>query len=350
MLGLESIDVNYGLQTFDSSIRCRDGDLRIAWHLCDTSAARCEDDRFLSLPVWRNCDGYLLSLFGAFPSDSEAGFLSGARHRISDAWQLGILFRRYFTNRGIRRDNRAPGATLHRIGSRRVFIPRTTRPHEGTFVPGRAFRVNPCHRRQMEYDRYWLPFGSRIYGAGSDFLCGVVLVGKGLQSVKPEIVTFVQCAVGVLTLPIIDPSILHTSIELRQWGWLFGLGVIHTSLVYALIYHALPKLKSSAIAILAFIYPASGIFFDFVVNGKLLSPVQFLGFVIIVLSSVGITQGWELPRFSAARVKLWSSATGTHEDGGVPLPNSIFCEKAWRRKERNIGRIQNGEVNHRADI
>jgi drug/metabolite transporter (DMT)-like permease len=92
-------------------------------------------------------------------------------------------------------------------------------------------------------------------------------------------------------VPIFDPSILHTSIELRQLGWLSGLGVIHTALVYALIYHALPELKSSTITVLTFIYPASAIFFDFVVNGRLISPVQFLGFVIILLSSVGITQG-----------------------------------------------------------
>jgi drug/metabolite transporter (DMT)-like permease len=140
---------------------------------------------------------------------------------------------------------------------------------------------------------------------------GVVLVGKGLQSVKPEIVTFIQCAVGVLTVPMIDPSILHTSIELRQLGWLSGLGVIHTALVYAMIYHALPELKSSTIAILTFIYPASAIFFDFVVNGRLVSPVQFLGLVIILLSSVGITQGWKLPRISSARVKLCPSVTVT---------------------------------------
>jgi hypothetical protein len=30
---------------------------------------------------------------------------------------------------------------------------------------------------------------------GATFCAGVVLVGKGLKSVKPEIVTFVQCAV-----------------------------------------------------------------------------------------------------------------------------------------------------------
>src|SRR6201982_174216 len=120
---------------------------------------------------------------------------------------------------------------------------------------------------------------------GATLYAGVVLVGKGLKSVKPEIVTFIQCAVGVLTLPFVDPAVLHTSIELRQWGWLSGLGVIHTALVYALIYRALPNLKSSTIAILTFIYPTSAIFFDFVVNGRLVSPIQFLGFVLIVLAS-----------------------------------------------------------------
>jgi drug/metabolite transporter (DMT)-like permease len=142
------------------------------------------------------------------------------------------------------------------------------------------------------------------------FYAGVVLVSKGLKSVKPEIVTFIQCAVGAITLPFVAPSILHTSIELRQWGWLSGLGVIHTALVYALIYHALPKLKPSTIAILTLIYPASAIFFDFAVNGKLLSPVQFLGLVIIALSSVGITRGWELPRFSAALVRTLEFGDG----------------------------------------
>ena len=112
----------------------------------------------------------------------------------------------------------------------------------------------------MEYDRSSLPFGSRFHLVAAALYAGVVLVGKGLQSVKPEIVTFIQCAVGILTLPIIDSAILHTSIELRQWGWLSGLGVVHTALVYALIYHALPELKSSTIAILTFIYPASAIF------------------------------------------------------------------------------------------
>jgi drug/metabolite transporter (DMT)-like permease len=296
MLDLESMDVNYGIQTFDSSIRCRDGDLRIAWYFCDASAARRENDRFLSLPVWRNCDGSLLSLVGTFPPDSEAGFLAGVRHGISDAWQLRI---------GVSLATivyqvqpfivLVAGAILfqERLGLTKILL----------FLAALLGLVLATGIKLKMIDPGFL-LGVGLTLLGATLYAGVVLVGKGLKSVKPEIVIFIQCAEGVLIVPIVDPSILHTSIELRQWGWLSGLGVIHTALVYALIYHALPKLKSSAIAILTFIYPASAIFFDFVVYGRLVSPVQFLGLVIIALSSFGITQGWKLPKISAARVKL----------------------------------------------
>jgi hypothetical protein len=92
MLNRQNMVVNYGIQTFDSSIRGRNGDPGIAWYFCDANAARRKDDSFLPLPVWGHCAGYLLSLLGAFPRDSEAGFLSGVRHWIPDGWQLGILF------------------------------------------------------------------------------------------------------------------------------------------------------------------------------------------------------------------------------------------------------------------
>ena len=125
---------------------------------------------------------------------------------------------------------------------------------------------------------------------------GVVLTGKSLKSIRPTAVTFIQCVVGVISLPIIDPFILHTPIAAHRVAWLAGLGVIHTALVYALIYGALPKLNSSVIAIMTFIYPASAILFDFLVNRKILSVSQFLGLAIIVFSSTGITCGWKLPQ------------------------------------------------------
>jgi drug/metabolite transporter (DMT)-like permease len=231
------------------------------------------------------------------------------RHRIFDAWQLGVLFRRHFKSRGNRCDDRLPGAPfIVLIAGAILFQERLGLTKVLLFLVALLGLILATGIKWNMIDAgSLLGVGCTLLGA--TLYAGVVLVGKGLKSVKPEIVTFIQCAIGALTLPVVDPAILHTSIEFRQWGWLSGLGVIHTALVYALIYHALPNLKSSTIAILTFIYPASAIFFDFLVNGRLVSPMQFLGLVIILLSSLGITQGWALPRFSAALVKLWSSVT-----------------------------------------
>jgi hypothetical protein len=40
-----------------------------------------------------------------------------------------------------------------------AFCFKSGSPHEGTFVPGRASRLNPRHGHQVEYDRSWLPLG-----------------------------------------------------------------------------------------------------------------------------------------------------------------------------------------------
>jgi drug/metabolite transporter (DMT)-like permease len=119
-----------------------------------------------------------------------------------------------------------------------------------------------------------------------------VLVGKSLNAIKPQIVTLIQCVVGVLILPMIAPKLFQIHISPSQWPWLVGLGVIHTALVYSMIQAALPRLRSSAIAILHFVYPATAILLDFIINEKLLSPVQIVGLVLIVLSTLGMTLGW----------------------------------------------------------
>jgi len=67
------------------------------------------------------------------------------------------------------------------LNSRCNSVSRAARPHEGTFVSGRASRTNPRHGHQVEYDRSWLPFGSRIYAAGSDSLCGGGVGRQGLE-------------------------------------------------------------------------------------------------------------------------------------------------------------------------
>ena len=77
MVNRQNMVVNYRIQTFDSSIRCRNGDPGVAWYFCDASAARREDDRFLPLPVWDHCAGYLFLFLGHFRGQSNGN--SGVR-------------------------------------------------------------------------------------------------------------------------------------------------------------------------------------------------------------------------------------------------------------------------------
>jgi drug/metabolite transporter (DMT)-like permease len=137
-----------------------------------------------------------------------------------------------------------------------------------------------------------------------------VLVGKSLNLIRPQVVTFVQCVVGALILPTITPQLFRTQVSHSQWAWLAGLGIIHTALVYSMIQTTLPKLRSSAIAILHFVYPAGAIFLDFIVNGKLLSPIQIAGLMLIVLSTLGMTLGWTWKRNRGNESVVRSSPDG----------------------------------------
>ena len=42
-----------------------------------------------------------------------------------------------------------------------------------------------------------------------------------------------------------------------SWGWLAGLGAIHTGLAYVVLYAGMARLETSRIALLQFVYPAA---------------------------------------------------------------------------------------------
>jgi drug/metabolite transporter (DMT)-like permease len=78
--------------------------------------------------------------------------------------------------------------------------------------------------------------------------------------------------------------------------WLTGLGIIHTGLMYVLMYAASAKLPTAKIAVLAFVYPAVAMAMDWAVYGHRIGLVQALGVPLIVTASLRVT----LPRPRAA--------------------------------------------------
>ncbi|MFJ9829191.1 DMT family transporter [Streptomyces sp. NPDC101160] len=116
------------------------------------------------------------------------------------------------------------------------------------------------------------------------------IVTKRISGVRPHLIALVQVTVGIpLLLPFAG---FGEAARLGAgWGWLAGLGLIHTGVMYVLMYAAYAKLPTARIAVLAFTYPAVAMGVDWAVYGHHIGLVQALGVPLIVLASLKVTLG-----------------------------------------------------------
>ncbi|MFJ3903163.1 DMT family transporter [Streptomyces sp. NPDC090025] len=114
------------------------------------------------------------------------------------------------------------------------------------------------------------------------------VVTKRITGVRPHLIALVQVTVGIpLLLPFAD---FGEAARLGAgWGWLAGLGLIHTGVMYVLMYAAYAKLPTPKIAVIAFTYPAVAMGVDWAVYGHHIGPLQALGVPLIVLASLRVT-------------------------------------------------------------
>ena len=142
--------------------------------------------------------------------------------------------------------------------------------------------------------------GTYLTGVGQALLAALLyglstLVTKRITGVRPHLIALVQVLVGIpLLLPFADfGAMAGTGWD---WGWLVGLGFIHTGVMYVLMYAAYAKLPTSKIAVLAFVYPAVAMVMDWAVYGHHIGLVQALGVPLIVLASLKVTLAGQSPR------------------------------------------------------
>ncbi|KOU60384.1 multidrug DMT transporter permease [Streptomyces sp. MMG1533] len=135
--------------------------------------------------------------------------------------------------------------------------------------------------------------GTYLTGVGQALLAALLyglstLVTKRVTGVRPHLVALVQVLVGIpLLLPFTDFAAMRGTGA--DWGWLVGLGVIHTGLMYVLMYAAYAQLPTAKIAVLAFVYPAVAMVMDWLVYGHHIGLVQALGVPLIVAASLKVT-------------------------------------------------------------
>lgn len=139
---------------------------------------------------------------------------------------------------------------------------------------------------------------------GGDYLTGIALalgaallyaiaalIIKHLTGTPPHLIALIQVSTGVLLLaPWANFSALLQQPE--AWASLVTLGMVHTGVMYVLLYSAIQRLPTAVTGALSFIYPIAAIFVDWFAFGHRLELLQWLGVAAILLAAAGMQQGW----------------------------------------------------------
>lgn len=148
---------------------------------------------------------------------------------------------------------------------------------------------------------------------GTDYLGGILLalgaaffyaiaaiITKKLKGVPPHLIALIQVTVGIAMLaPFANFAQLPT--DAYTWSLLVAVGVIHTGVMYILLYGAIQKLPTNLVGALSFIYPVVAILADFLAFGHRLQPLQLVGAAAILIAAAGMTLGWSLMKPRAVR-------------------------------------------------
>ncbi len=146
---------------------------------------------------------------------------------------------------------------------------------------------------------------SMLAGIGLGLLAALLyavttLATRRLQAIPPGQIAGLQMVLGVLMLaPLAHPA--AASYGSGTWGALLALGLVHTGVMYTLLYGAFQRLSVVSIATLSFIYPLVAIVIDVMVFGVVLGPLQVAGMALVLLGVVANQLGWALPLRRRAR-------------------------------------------------
>jgi drug/metabolite transporter (DMT)-like permease len=74
-----------------------------------------------------------------------------------------------------------------------------------------------------------------------------------------------------------------------NWLYLFIISATTGSGAIFIYYYGLRKIKASVATFAELMFPVSAIFFDYLINGKILSPIQWIAAIILILSILKIS-------------------------------------------------------------
>ncbi|MEO6920644.1 MAG: DMT family transporter [Collimonas sp.] len=137
-------------------------------------------------------------------------------------------------------------------------------------------------------------FAGILMALGAAFFYAIAaIITKKLAGTPPHLIALIQVCVGIVMLaPFAHLSALPS--DVRSWSILVTVGVVHTGLMYILLYGAIQKLPTHLTGSLSFIYPIVAILVDYLAFGHRLQLTQLLGAAAILVAAAGMNLGWSL--------------------------------------------------------
>lgn len=143
---------------------------------------------------------------------------------------------------------------------------------------------------------------------GSNYLLGILMalgaaffyavaaiVAKRLKGVPPHLIALIHVTVGMVMLAPFA-NLTASPVDTNAWAILGTMGVVHTGLMYILLYGAIQKLPTNLTGALSFIYPIVAIAVDLLAFNRHLELAQIAGAAAILLAAAGMTLGWSIWR------------------------------------------------------
>ena len=140
-----------------------------------------------------------------------------------------------------------------------------------------------------KHEAGWLSGIALALGAAFFYALTAIITRK-LRSIAPQHIAFIQVLTGVVML--LPLAHMPTFSGHFPWGILLTLGIVHTGIMYQLMYSAIQKLPTPVTGSLSFIYPVVAIVVDNLVFGHTLTASQLAGGALILVAAAGNNLGW----------------------------------------------------------
>jgi drug/metabolite transporter (DMT)-like permease len=141
------------------------------------------------------------------------------------------------------------------------------------------------------HQQLWLGVG--LAAVAACLYAIATLTTRKLTGIQPAQIAGLQMMLGVLLMLPLEKTSLN-ELAMPSLAALCTLGLVHTGLMYNLMYSAFQRLPVSSIAFLSFVYPLVAVLIDLWFYQVALSLLQVLGMCLILLAIVANQRQWPL--------------------------------------------------------